>query len=1383
MRKILSIILIIATLLSLLPALAVFSGASETDDVDSTTVRQYLPDDVFCSITGGQSSVSSGDPMRWNKMSGVSLGSETDPHDSTNTTTKAFLTGTSGVMRKILGFPSDREFVMEISFLVTEPAVGTSLSTLTAKMFGEVVISLTRKSDTEYTYTIGSDTGTIPTGSWLRYVCHVVPGTNGIVSSDSIVRSVLYGSFQDDTDGAVTEYKKDYSGVTKSPEFRFDMAAAAESETGILIDDLYIYTPGDFGASSVTFTKDEEELFNNYLLDGKVTIDLYHRLDISRFNTASLKLYNDAGGEVPIGGIAFNPLKPGRLVLDFASHPLDANTTYTLVFPENTIDLSGRRMEENEITFRTRGEAGEWPERVEIIDVPAGGYVMPDPYNTGYRCERDELITLETKYPELTSDKIITEEIARKYNYEFSHFVLEGQILYITATSPVYIHDALFIDSGISNYRTGLNKNGKPFTYSVRLTVAWCEGVGGNSFFFQGANITALHCYVYDVKADHVKANSGQIFAYNYFRDGGTRSPGAHADVVQFSGAVGSVMNDVRFFGNRFDAPGMGYEHVSNCIFFFSPESECVGFSNVQAIGNWFNGGVYTLIVAPEVDCNQGVYLTIKDNKYGYGHSSKKSYNISYTEEKMIQTGSVYENNGYVTTMDAGSIVYYDADGRRVYDVSDISLQGSILVNLANYLTEARSYSIRVRVLDRFGNAVSTVEKNGEIRRYTPYKEYSTADNQKVTGQWKDADGVLHDIVELINMPDLPRDVPETVTLEHLPADMTGCRIEVTVCDTTDEETVIRTGALGAKVVENHKMPGATYTKNGYYSSDIYSANWSGKTASDILSEGAIAWSTENPSATASVDATGVLTLTGVTREHLSLPLNDLSAGPVRLAFDLYRNGDGTDQEFKMLFGERTVFSITPAGAVKVGADSGVAYAGWNTIEVIFLPFDATGRLCTHSSDSVARNEVYVRITEQGSQFPSPGISESSLNGYLKNVSFGTHVFYSTAADQTKLGVSDASSSLKLANLTASNLSVSEWLFELDIQVGESSQTVYIPREAPVYELPTHASSDAYIVVSETDRITRIMTPGASLTVTDDLTLRGAQQDNSRLAGATLSLGTTMALNMKVDPGSLVAEAPGKVYVVANNTAYQGTFGMAIGDDGYITSTLTDLRAANMGVDLSLYIISEIDGTTYVSTSPTIYSPMLYATRMYKKSDTSANVKTLLSAMLGYGAAAEEGMYETNIIREAAVASGITIPTALPSDTTYTSSSITDTDIATLGEIADVGARLTNGIDIVLALKGDSVGKYTSLVVSDGTSAVTCPVIDDTFIIRGIHAGMVQTPLSITFCGADEAENRSVHFAIGNFLARRLSYTEEVPLVTATILYMSEVAEYAKHMS
>ncbi|MBO5788681.1 MAG: InlB B-repeat-containing protein [Clostridia bacterium] len=273
-------------------------------------------------------------------------------------------------------------------------------------------------------------------------------------------------------------------------------------------------------------------------------------------------------------------------------------------------------------------------------------------------------------------------------------------------------------------------------------------------------------------------------------------------------GSTDSQGQNIKVYGNRFDVPPMKYDHLANCCFFFKPEAYTQGYVNVQAIGNWFNGGGYTTYLTPACSVDKCPQLYYEHNRFGYGHQFgpiilNDAWKGTNGNHNLAATNGSYVDNGYVTTLQTGSVVYYNGEAdeaNRVFSIEDMTETDiTVMVNLANYMTIARGYRISVEVLNAEGYAVASVVQSGEVRRYTPVKEYYVASNtQTITlpsGQT---------VEQLIEIPDFPQNVPAYITVNDLPADLAGHSISIKVYDETNGETkLIRTSLLGEDIYDH----------------------------------------------------------------------------------------------------------------------------------------------------------------------------------------------------------------------------------------------------------------------------------------------------------------------------------------------------------------------------------------------------------------------------------------------------------------------------------------------------------------------------------------------------------------------------------------------------
>ena len=782
-----------------------FSNVAEKD-YRETVVKNYFTYDT-------KFSVASTDPARWNGFwPQTRTDSVADPLDPSNKVGLFFTSAASVITKNYLD--AQETFVFATDLMIPTPEEGASLPPFVAvKLSGKELFRFTYQSGAgKYTWSYGGKTGYFLPDTWMRLALIVTPDpVDGMAAATLDV--VFSGSLQDGDGQNVSYVHFDAKAhpITQG-QFQLQLGSAGDGAAGVYMDDTLYATLGDFGPATVT-QDGWDDASDNVKLDGKVTVTFYHDLDVATFDPAKVTLKTAEGADVPYTSMTFDPCQPDRLVFDFSENPLSRYTEYRITLPEGTRDIFGQEPYQPTIPFATYGNRYERPRELPLAEAPEGGYVMPDAYNTGYRCAESELVDFFEKYPlfSKTSTQVtITEELARAYNYEFSGFKLTGTIR-VTATSPVYLHD--FYIWGDSYY--GIHN-----INSERLTVAWAECENSVSTMFDGENLTVSHVYCHDVKADHAKGASGQIYESCYFRDGGTRSPGAHADVIQITaGFSNKVIDDMKILGCRFDIPDLGFDHVANaCIMLGSAERagipESQGYSNIQMSYNWFNGGGYTTyLICNKTDPSRMNYITYTDNIVGVGRRWG-DITIGKTEGWTFED-LTYSGNETASRLDAGSVVFYGADGTRIYDVSDLSGSGKLLVNLANYTAVARAYRVSVELVDGDGNTVATFGADGSLVRNMSCVEYLIPSNLRNVLD-ENGNVVLNPenrkpIQELINFPDLPRNVSCEIDLAGLPADLTGYTLAVRVYDTTDGDTLIRSSVLSERVEENTLLPKTVY--------------------------------------------------------------------------------------------------------------------------------------------------------------------------------------------------------------------------------------------------------------------------------------------------------------------------------------------------------------------------------------------------------------------------------------------------------------------------------------------------------------------------------------------------------------------------------------------
>ena len=819
--KSLALFLAVSMLLPLLPISTFAVGRFDTENI---AAKDHQEDIIYFNETLGNITCSSGGVDRWQSVSGASKSQAHDPLDAENKVFVLKATTGSGYITKRLFWTSALRTTdcvgFSFDFLLPSHAEGVAEEAgVKNKTIGFVNAAETYALFTyddikeQYSYEIFGVRGTIQANGWQHISLVFVPYEDG---TQHLVMQLSGEGLADENnlpiDYLVVEKDVDYTGKNlgqRANLFQLQIAAAENYGAELYVDNTKLVEMYDFAPAEVETELYEGDGFKNFNLEGKITVKLHHELDLRTVDLSRVRVSDGLAQTLPHTAISFVPGTNDAVVLDFAGNKLPTFTDIYICFDDTFLDLVGNKMHEAVIKVETKGEKGEIPPAKDPIEVPAEGFVMPDEWNTGYRCAKEELIPFEEKYPEFAGKDgyEITESIARKYNYEFSHFV-SNKTIYVMTESPVYLHDFLQDGAAIWNGKSG------PYAHSSSLTIAWMEGCNNrtSNFFNNTMNTTLSHCYVHDVMGDHLQAIDNLTIEYCYFRDGGTRSPGAHADVIQFSGNSSFVGQNIKLYGNRFDVPPLLYDHVANACVFFSPEEErTYGFNDVHIVGNWFNGGGYTTYIAPEDHTNtygrvNQIYYNY--NQFGYGHNFQ-AMSCSYKDEdgknSLAAVNGTYIGNGYVETLHAGSIVFFNGMGEdavRVFSAADMTgNEAKIMVNFANYMTIARDYRIEVVIENQDGDVIYTQTQNGQIKRYTPVKEYATADNKEPSGVTNPENGSM--IYQLINMPDLPYDVNEYMVLSNLPADLEGCSISVNVYDLSAEGDIcIRSATMGEEMTD-----------------------------------------------------------------------------------------------------------------------------------------------------------------------------------------------------------------------------------------------------------------------------------------------------------------------------------------------------------------------------------------------------------------------------------------------------------------------------------------------------------------------------------------------------------------------------------------------------
>ncbi len=290
-------------------------------------------------------------------------------------------------------------------------------------------------------------------------------------------------------------------------------------------------------------------------------------------------------------------------------------------------------------------------------------------------------------------------------------------------------------------------------------------------------------------------------------------------------------------------------------------------------------------------------------------------------------------------------------------------------------------------------------------------------------------------------------------------------------------------------------------------------------------------------------------------------------------------------------------------------------------------------------------------------------------------------------------------------------------------------------------------------------------------------------------SGATMTLGGSMALNMK-----LATAALNEIQALVNeNAAFADkTIAVAVVDhvntsvetvlgEQYYTATFDAIRAADMATTIYTSVVLTVNGVT--CKSPSIaYSPATYLTNLYKKNsgDSSAEAQSITDVtvqMMNYGVAAEAAAKQVPVKGTNAYAVAAAAGMTLPTDFTYTQDQYTvsgvmtqaDKDLVNAHATTGVGATLTGGI--TLSLNGMTPGDTVTVSFRDVSETYTAGD-DGIIVIDMIHAGLILDTITLTFTDG------VAKIALGNYLDARMANANETALAQATINYMMAVHAY-----
>ena len=855
MKRRLLIFCLLAGLLlpCLLPGLSL-SGTAATDDMEEEPLpeesSEFAEDTYLMTEEQSLMSPSSGSTYRWTGTypgdNNDTLGKDADgkniyaydPKDATRRIAFARYapqTNASSFALRYEKLSPEHDLLLSSAIWLpdaSQASIALAPTAVKAELYGTTLFTLTENGERYgITFTNGM-TGSVPKGAWVRVVVFYDAAT-----SASRVR--VLGDLTDANGASCTHLLAENNACSfgNRKSFRYIFSVPAKTADGLPPCGMFHRTsmciPGDMYLLSAGLKAIDGDTARNTHRDGDLTLTFTHDIDPAKLDISKIRVTDTDGNALPVTSILHPTTRMDCLILNFASEPLPKFSTVLVHFDAGLTDFTGQTlMGETYAAIDVLGDKGELRPRMPIVEIPEDQHIMPDIYNTGYRCAEEELEPLLEKYPLLKNSMgyggnpttvNITDAVAAAYNYHFEKFTYTGSLRF-TGTKPITIEDA-YLHCATQHY--AIENVG-----SAYLTISYLEGTGSQSSYIQGGNMKLSHIYLHDIGGDHMKAGSNQWLEYSYFRDGGTHNPQAHADCIQFSGTPSEIVNNIIVIGNRMDIPPLLWDHVANSTLFFKTEGYSAGYTNVQMIGNWLNGGGFTAYLTVDSSTKEGIantrYITFKDNKFGYGGRwgaiawGKKNW---ATEDDFRSFGGEFSGNGYVETLDVGSVLLRDGNGNTVTDLSSLA-DGNLTVDVrfANYLLTARKYRISVRILAGDGTLLAEKTAGGEVRRYIHYNEYAKPEN--ITDVLdedgnpivvKDAQGNEIRYQRLINLPDLPEDVLGSVTMTGLPTNLAGCRAEVVVYDTTDAAArEIRSASFTASGTYQPALPiaGASLTLN-----------------------------------------------------------------------------------------------------------------------------------------------------------------------------------------------------------------------------------------------------------------------------------------------------------------------------------------------------------------------------------------------------------------------------------------------------------------------------------------------------------------------------------------------------------------------------------------
>ncbi len=312
------------------------------------------------------------------------------------------------------------------------------------------------------------------------------------------------------------------------------------------------------------------------------------------------------------------------------------------------------------------------------------------------------------------------------------------------------------------------------------------------------------------------------------------------------------------------------------------------------------------------------------------------------------------------------------------------------------------------------------------------------------------------------------------------------------------------------------------------------------------------------------------------------------------------------------------------------------------------------------------------------------------------------------------------------------------------------------------------------------------------------------------ISGASMSLGESMTLNLKLDGKTLSNLKNVKVYVVKDGVKTEAQLVETTMPDGEArncyTVAISDIDAADLELASDYSLVIEVNGTEYASTNVLTYAPLDYAFDLYEAKADDQKVASVVTNMVNYA-------YQAELYADSATAAIKTLAEAKNaawaeagktfSITVSDTVEVIETEDTYYGKNDDSNAKefISNFVDVGFDAKGnvtwvfkktDAAAAATSMRLT--STAFKGEVVTLTFNEAGIasvalNAASIRNGIKVEFL---DAEGNAMEFngatqttySYGGYLKRLIVNTPEVASFASSMVnYMMAVRAYAKPMA